>query len=185
MMVGERPGQEESRRGRPFCGISGKYLDIFLNAAAINRDECYVTNLVKTFTQYGKPTRAEIDADHAELVAEILEHDPMILALVGGWAIEEVLDRRPPEVDKCHGVPVHVDVLFGGELSREGGYVVLPMMHPANAVYSSEAMPALLDDFMTLGKLADAEIRIVTDPYTFDRLDYRIVTERDLDGILL
>jgi len=198
MLIGERPGEEEARRGRPFIGTSGKYLDICLDAAAIPRKDIYITNLVKDFTAYGKPTRAEIARDHDELVMEILIHDPEIIGLVGGWSVEEVLAKEKAEMDKVHGVPVRVTELFGGELTYSsltseragmsgdrGGWVVLPMLHPANAIYTPDVLGNVLEDVLTLGRLMDGEIGVVEDEYEGKgKVDYRIVTEEELNGVL-
>ena len=49
MFVGEQPGDKEDLAGRPFVGPSGKLLDVELQAAGLNREECYITNAVKHF----------------------------------------------------------------------------------------------------------------------------------------
>lgn len=183
MAIGERPGFEECTHRpcpRPFVGISGKYLDLCLQAAAIDRSTLYVTNLVKSFLNYQKPTAADIAADHDELVAEIIACDPEIIVLVGGWAVGNVLAREP-ELDKCHGVPTRVTELFGGELKWSG--IVLPMIHPASAAHSPESLPIILDDVLTLGRLLDGEIGPVMDDGP-DDLDYRIMRAPDLDLLL-
>src|ERR1700694_3962153 len=91
VLIGERPGEAESRVGRPFVGPAGKYLEICLSCAGINRADLWVTNLVRDFRGYQKPTVDELARDHGELVAEILDHTPNVIGLVGGWAVEEVL----------------------------------------------------------------------------------------------
>ena len=174
MLVGEKPGREESNRGRPFIGISGRYLDVFLQASNIDRQSLYVTNLVKEFTLYSKPTAEEIRRDHDELVEEILSHDPDIIGLVGGYAVQHVL-LREPEMDKCHGVPIHVPSLFGDELYRDRGWTVLPILHPAQVVYQPDTAGRVLDDLLRLGQLLDGEIS-VRDDEIGDRTDYRALT---------
>lgn len=166
MLIGEKPGYEEAKRALPFIGKSGQYLSICLSAANIERKNIYITNLVKEFTEYSKPTRAEIDRDHDELVAEILLCDPEVIGLVGGWAVEHVLGVEHAEMEKVHGVPQHVDALFGGELHREGGWTVIPLLHPAGAVHAPDSMPLILDDILQLGRLLDHEIAVrESDPY--------------------
>lgn len=184
MLIGERPGYEESihRPPRPFVGISGKYLDLCLMAAAIDRSSLYVTNLVKTFQYYQKPTAADIAADHDELVSEILVCAPKVIVLIGAWSVENVLNRDRSELDRCHGVPVRVDELFGGEL--KGNWIILPMIHPASAAHSPESLPIILDDVLTLGKLLDGEVSPVADQVPEDCLDYRIVGASELGTVL-
>jgi uracil-DNA glycosylase family 4 len=172
LLIGEKPGREEAQRGRPFIGISGRWMDVFLDAANVPRDTVRVTNLVWEFTEYTKPTAEEIARDHDDLVAEILSCNPEIIGLVGGWSVEHIL-MCDPEMEKCHGVPMRVPSLFGDELPREGGWVVIPILHPAGAVHSPESSPKILDDFLQLGRLLDGEIVVQEpDPY-LGHEDYR------------
>src|ERR1700675_186754 len=127
MLIGEKPGFQESKSGRPFVGPAGRYLSVFLEAANVERKEIYITNLVKEFTEYSKPTAEEISRDHDDLVAEILSCDPEIIGLVGGWAVEHILFCAP-EMEKTHGIPIHVQSLFGTELCRAGGWTVIPLL---------------------------------------------------------
>jgi uracil-DNA glycosylase family 4 len=179
-MLGEKPGREEAKRGVPFVGISGKYLDLCMAAANVDRKACRINNLVSTFTEYSKPTAEEIARDHDALVADIVATDPEVIVLIGAWSVEHTLYRKP-ELDKCHGVPVAVTELFGGEL--KGQWVILPVIHPATAAHSPDSLNLVLDDLMALGKLLDGELTPVADAVTVD-LDYRIVQSRELDTIL-
>lgn len=172
LLIGEKPGRAEAERGKPFIGISGRWMDTFLEAANVPRATIRCTNLVWEFTEYSKPTAEEIARDHDDLVAEILSCNPVIIGLVGGWAVEHVL-LREPEMEKTHGIPIHVPSLFGDELYRDGGWTVIPLLHPAGAVHASEAAPKILDDYLQLGRLLDGEITVrETDPY-LNHEDYR------------
>ncbi len=147
-------------------------MDNFLLAANVPRDTVRVTNLVWEFTEYTKPTTEEIARDHADLVDEILSCNPYIIGLVGGWAVEHVL-LRPPEMEKCHGIPIWVPALFGDELPRKGGWIVIPLLHPAGAVHAPDSTPRILDDYLQLGRLLDGEITVrESDPY-LNCEDYR------------
>ncbi len=140
---------------------------------------CLPTNCVREFTEYSKPTRAELERDKPDLIQDIEECDPDMIGLVGGWAVEWVLNRQKAEMEKIHGVPIRVTELFGGELA--GDWVVLPILHPAGAAHSPDSLPLILDDILTLGRLIDGEITAQEpDPYR-DREDYRIVTGAAID----
>lgn len=187
MLIGERPGFEESvhrPHPRPFVGISGKYLDLCLQAADIDRSTLYVTNLVKSYRDYQKPTVQDIADDHDELAKEITDCAPKVIVLIGAWAVENVLFRKP-ELDKCHGVPVRETQLFGGSPwgGLDGDWIILPVIHPASAAHSPDSLNLVLDDIRTLGMLLDGEIEPVADAVTGD-LDYRLVKARELDAIL-
>jgi len=186
MLIGEKPGFEESvhRPPTPFVGKSGRYLDQFLIAANVDRDQLYITNLVKEFTEYSKPTPQEIDRDHGELVGEILDCNPEVIGLVGAWSTEHVLMNGEVDMDRMHGTPIRVDSLFGGELARDQGYVILPMLHPAGAVHAPDSAPRILEDVLQLGRLLDGEIGVrEIDPY-LGKEDYRVVGIRELKSIL-
>ena len=91
MMIGEQPGDQEDKQGRPFVGPAGKLLDKALEEAEIDRSKVYVTNVVKHFKWeprgklriHKKPTMKEINACRPWLDAELetLASDSLIVAL--------------------------------------------------------------------------------------------------------
>jgi uracil-DNA glycosylase family protein len=99
MLVGEQPGDREDREGRPFVGPAGRELDRALEAAGIDRDEAYVTNVVKhfKFEERGRrrihqtPKRFEIDACRPWLDAELEQVEPEALVLLGATAAKALL----------------------------------------------------------------------------------------------
>jgi uracil-DNA glycosylase len=99
MLVGEQPGDQEDRQGKPFVGPAGKELDRGLVAAEIARDEAYVTNVVKhfKFEERGRrrihqtPKRFEIDACKPWLDEEMRVVEPEALVLLGATAAKALL----------------------------------------------------------------------------------------------
>jgi uracil-DNA glycosylase len=99
MFVGEQPGDQEDRQGKPFVGPAGKELDRGLEAAGIPRDEAYVTNVVKhfKFEERGRrrihqtPKRFEIDACRPWLDEELRVVQPEALVLLGATAAKALL----------------------------------------------------------------------------------------------
>jgi uracil-DNA glycosylase len=97
-LVGEEPGDQEDKQGRPFVGPAGRVLDRALNEAGIDRAEVYLTNAVKHFkwTERGKrrmhqrPNRTEIKACGFWLGAELGVIRPRLLVLLGAVAGEAV-----------------------------------------------------------------------------------------------
>ena len=97
--MGEQPGDQEDRQGKPFVGPAGKELDRGLVAAEIARDEAYVTNVVKhfKFEERGRrrihqtPKRFEIDACRPWLDEEIRVVEPQALVLLGATAAKALL----------------------------------------------------------------------------------------------
>ena len=126
MFVGEQPGDQEDLKGRPFVGPAGKLLDQALDEAGIDRDQVYVTNVVKHFNFeprgkrriHKKPNAEHIAACRPWLEAEIEQVKPEVIVCLGATAAQAILggqglpSARPtlplpprPERDR-HGPPV-------------------------------------------------------------------------------
>ena len=101
MLVGEQPGDQEDKQGRPFVGPAGHVLDEALDAAGIDRSKVYVTNVVKHFkwTAQGKrrihkkPNAEEIAACKPWLQAELESVQPRMLICLGATAAQALLGR--------------------------------------------------------------------------------------------
>lgn len=99
LMVGEQPGDKEDLQGRPFVGPAGAILDKALAAAGIDRNEVYVTNIVKHFKWeprgkrriHKKPNALEISACRPWLDAEIEVTRPDVIVLLGATAAQGLL----------------------------------------------------------------------------------------------
>jgi uracil-DNA glycosylase len=99
MLVGEQPGDKEDRAGRPFVGPAGRELDRGLEAAGIQRDDAYLTNVVKhfKFEERGNrrihqtPKRFEIEACKPWLAAELQVVEPEALVFLGATAAKAML----------------------------------------------------------------------------------------------
>lgn len=102
MMVGEQPGDKEDLEGRPFVGPAGAVLDKALSAAGIDRNDVYVTNIVKHFKWeprgkrriHKKPNMGELNACRMWLEAEIHTVKPQMIVLLGAAAAEGILGRQ-------------------------------------------------------------------------------------------
>ncbi len=112
MMVGEQPGDQEDRVGRPFVGPAGKLLDEALAQAGIDRTSVYVTNVVKHFKWspsergkrriHKKPRQSEIEACSPSLEAELHAVKPKILVYMGATAAQALLGKHV-SVTRTHG----------------------------------------------------------------------------------
>jgi DNA polymerase len=102
MLVGEQPGNDEDLVGRPFVGPAGKLLDRALAEAGIDRDECYVTNVVKHFKWrlrgkrriHDKPNAAEVEACRPWFDAELEVVQPDVVVCLGATAAQALLGRQ-------------------------------------------------------------------------------------------
>jgi uracil-DNA glycosylase family protein len=101
MLVGEQPGDQEDRSGRPFVGPAGRLLDEALEQAGIDRSSTYLTNAVKHFKWqargkrriHQKPNWTEMTACRPWLEAELAIVDPRVLVLLGATAAQSLLGR--------------------------------------------------------------------------------------------
>lgn len=113
MLVGEQPGDQEDRAGRPFVGPAGQLLDEALARAGLARDTVYVTNAVKHFKWVARgprrlhqaPAVGEIAACRAWLVAEVQAVRPAAIVCLGATAMRAVFARAGLRVGALRGGP--------------------------------------------------------------------------------
>ena len=102
VFVGEQPGDQEDKQGRPFVGPAGRLLDEGLELAGIDRSSTYVTNAVKHFKWtargkrriHAKPSWSEIAACRPWLEAELDAIRPEVLVCLGATAAQALLGRQ-------------------------------------------------------------------------------------------
>ena len=117
MFVGEQPGDQEDKAGRPFVGPAGKLFDQALEDAGIDRGQVYVTNVVKHFKWrarakrriHQKPNWSEIAACRPWLDAELAVVEPRVLVCLGATAAQALLGREF-RVTQQRGKPVESDL---------------------------------------------------------------------------
>lgn len=127
MLVGQNPGEEEDKVGKPFVGRAGKFLSEVLTKNAINRQELFVTNIVKHKTPNNrKPLTDEIEACVPYLVTQIREIRPKLVVLMG-----EVAWQTP----------------------RKEGITYFEMYHPAAAMRFPKAREKFKRDFTEIKNL--------------------------------
>lgn len=111
MMVGEQPGDQEDRQGRPFVGPAGHVLDEALAAAALDRKAIYLTNAVKHFKNeprgkrrlHKRPNQYEVDRCRWWLDKELVLVRPRLVVALGGTA-SRALAGRPVVIGRTRGV---------------------------------------------------------------------------------
>jgi uracil-DNA glycosylase len=101
LVVGEQPGNSEDLEGAPFVGSAGRLLDRALVDAGIERNEVYVTNVVKHFKWrrartgkkriHDKPNRGEVEACRPWLDAEVARIGPELIVCLGATAAQAIL----------------------------------------------------------------------------------------------
>jgi len=146
MLIGEAPGYHEEQQGRPFVGAAGKFLNELLTEAGLSREDVYITNLVKCRPPKNRePKPDEIKACVLLLYREIERISPKVIITLGSHAAAYVLPKfgvKFEGITKIHGKIY--------EISTSIRKIIVPMLHPASALYNSVYKEALMKDFKSL-----------------------------------
>lgn len=146
MFVGEGPGEKEDLEGRPFVGAAGKFLTELLASVGIERSSVFITNIVKCRPPGNRaPRQTEVDTCNQYLQGQIRIIAPRIICPLGTPAIKTLLGPEY-QVSQVHGKPI-----------RREGRVLLPLYHPAAALYDGSLRNVQLEDFKVLRRLMDEE----------------------------
>lgn len=160
MFIGEAPGRNEARTGRPFCGAAGKILDELLESIGIPREEVYVTNIVKDRPPENRdplPSEIEIYGPFLDRQIEIIQ--PEIIATLGRYSMTYIMPKFGLEfelepISKIHGKVFAVSREALAELGYKNREMkIVPLYHPAVAVYNSHTKDQLKKDFAVLKDL--------------------------------
>ena len=149
VIIGEAPGKKEALTGRPFCGASGKFLDELCAHIGLQRSDVYVTNIVKDRPQDNRdPNTEEIKMYGYYLDAQLEIIQPRVIATLGRFSAEYILKKMNQEnisfkISKLHGKILH------GKLEY-GDVVLVPLYHPAVALYNGSMRGVLKKDFEVL-----------------------------------
>lgn len=141
VFIGEAPGKNEDEKGLPFVGAAGKFLDEMLTAAGLKRGDVYITNIVK----YRPPNNRDPSPDEKRdfwpyLMRQIDIIQPKAIITLGrhsGMAFIPDL-----VIGRDHGQPRRVRY-------HDREYSLIPLYHPAAALYNGSMRSVLIDDFLT------------------------------------
>jgi len=140
LIIGEGPGRNEDLLGRPFVGAAGKQLDGLLKCAGLNRDDVYITNVVKCRPpENRRPTDSEADACGPYLERQIELLRPTVIVLLGDSALKRFLPDQT--LSGAHG----------RSFTRDG-LALFPTYHPAAMIYNRTLEKVSAEDFKALGK---------------------------------
>ena len=149
MFVGEAPGKNEAATGRPFCGMSGKLLDELLSSAGIPRQDVYITNIVKDRPPFNRdPLPDEITAYGPFLDRQIEIIQPEVIATLGRFSMDYIMRKFGLEAQLKP-----ISQMHGKVFEAEAGYgklKIIPLYHPAVAIYNRTTKDVLLNDFQVL-----------------------------------
>jgi len=147
MVVGEAPGRREDQLGEPFVGAAGRFLDELLASIGLQRDKVFITNILKSRPVIGPPpgrnrvpAPAEIAACTPWLEEQLRIVKPAVIVTLGRIPLNYFLPGK--RISEVHGRPY-----------RRGSMTVLPLYHPAMALYRRDWVTILRQDFRQIPRL--------------------------------
>lgn len=146
VFIGEAPGRQEDEQGLPFVGASGRFLNEMLAAAGMNRDDVYITNIVKYRPPNNRDPSPEEKREFWPYLMQQLEIiKPRVVITLGRHSGACFIPDLHISSDhgKAHRVKYH-----------ELELLVIPLYHPAAALYNGGMRQTLIDDFLAAAKLA-------------------------------
>ena len=145
VFIGEAPGKKEDEQGIPFVGAAGKFLNVMLEQAGMERSDVYITNIVKYRPPNNRdPKPAEKEAFWPYLLKQLEIIQPKVVITLGRHSMNYFLPDA--SIGEAHGQPQQVK--FGKQ-----ALTVIPLYHPAAALYNGSLRQTLIDDFLTVPKL--------------------------------
>ncbi|KAA0236630.1 uracil-DNA glycosylase [bacterium] len=138
MFIGEAPGMNEDRQGRPFVGQAGQFLGELLAAAGLERNGVYICNVLKCRPPNNRdPLPGEIDACRDYLDEQIALVDPLLIVTLGRFSMARWFPGQ--SISRIHGRVVERD-----------GRLIVPMYHPAAALHQQALRTTIIHDFESL-----------------------------------
>ncbi|RWZ79481.1 MAG: uracil-DNA glycosylase [Candidatus Chaera renei] len=155
MFIGEAPGKNEDLQGRPFVGAAGKFLDEMLRGVNLRRQDVYITNIVKYRPPDNRdPLPEEKLAFWPYLLRQLAVIRPKVVVTLGRHSLEHFLPGR--QISAVHGQPKRLKIIFPGG-NQPSGLVILPLYHPAAALYNGSMRLTLMDDFARLPEVINQD----------------------------
>jgi DNA polymerase len=147
VFIGEAPGKNEDEQGLPFVGAAGNFLNEMLTQAGMQRSDVYITNIVK----YRPPNNRDPEPDEKKafwpyLLKQLQIIRPKVVITLGRHSMEYFLPGM--RISAIHGQAKRI--AFGGEK-----LVIIPLFHPAAALYNGSLRQTLIDDFLNVPKIIE------------------------------
>lgn len=149
MFIGEGPGENEDKQGKPFVGAAGKFLDEMIGMIGKKRSEVFITNILKCRPPGNRdPMPEEVEACWPWLLEQIKMIKPKLIVLLGRHAMERFLPNQ--KISKIHGTALR------REIAGIGKQVFYVLYHPAAALYQGSLREVLVSDFKKIPKVLEA-----------------------------
>lgn len=157
LLIGEAPGAEETKLGRPFVGKAGKQLDELITLFGVKREELYISNTVKyrpvvrspKSVRNRTPLPAEVARSLPLLRREIELLQPRVILTLGNTplkAVYQLAGQKPPVIGAVHGAKQPLCI---GETS----VLLIPLYHPASGIYNRSLVAVMEQDAVRAGEV--------------------------------
>jgi uracil-DNA glycosylase family 4 len=141
IFIGEAPGRNEDETGLPFVGAAGKFLDELLASINLDRHDVYITSILKYRPPKNRDPKPEEKTEFwPYLSAQLKVIQPKLIVTLGRHSTNCFLPDV--QISKVHGQPLTWE-----------GYTLLPLYHPAAALYNGKMRQTLIDDFAAVASL--------------------------------
>lgn len=146
VFIGEAPGKQEDEQGLPFVGASGKFLNEMLAAAGLKREDVYITNIVKYRPPNNRDPLPEEKREFWPYLMRQLEIiQPKVVITLGRHSGAAFIPDLVISRDHGHARKVTY---------HDNEFLVIPLYHPAAALYNGSMRQILIDDFCNAAELA-------------------------------
>src|SRR3954471_17823160 len=145
VFIGEAPGKNEDIQGKPFVGAAGKFLDEMLEMIGLKREDVYITNIVKYRPGNNRdpyPDEKKAFLPYLQRQLEVIQ--PKVVVTLGRHSLNCFLPDL--QISQVHGQPKRVKLSLKDNNDKLE-VVILPLFHPAAALYNSDMRQTLIDDF--------------------------------------
>jgi len=164
VFAGEAPGRNEDLQGKPFVGQAGKLLDELLLFIGFNRNDVFIANVLKCRPPENRdPSTIEINKCKNYLFKQIEIISPMIICTLGRYSTQLILNTSA-NISKLRG-----------KIFKIGKSIVLPINHPAAALYTPSKLQVLREDFKKIRDIFDnyehpENVGEITEVYGLERI---------------
>lgn len=146
VFIGEAPGKKEDETGKPFVGASGRFLDEMLAAANLKREDIYISNIVKYRPPNNRdPSTEEKTTFLPYLLKQLDIIQPRVIIPLGRHSGSVFIPDLV--ISRDHGKPQKV-------ILHDQEFLVIPLYHPAVALYNGSMRQTLIEDFIVAAKIA-------------------------------
>jgi DNA polymerase len=138
VLIGEAPGKNEDLQGKPFIGAAGRFLNEMLAAIGLNRKDVYITSILKYRPPNNRdplPEEKRVFLPYLQAQLDVIQ--PILVVTLGRHSMNCFLPDL--QISKAHGQPQEYE-----------GQVLLPLFHPAAALYNGSMRQTIIDDFMSI-----------------------------------